>query len=119
MPVDSRELIPTYRTAALCSEVWQKRKRTSRRDFVKAYFAADMAGVVVVFGVEMLLSEAAEEERTRARLLGNCGLVVGKDGGMRLFGRNKVTSGNGCTKWTVCINGIVHTLSSGAAATPR
>jgi hypothetical protein len=29
----------TYRTAALCSEVWQKRKRTSRRDFVKAYLA--------------------------------------------------------------------------------
>lgn len=36
---------------------------------------------------------------------------------MRLFGRNKVTGGNGCIKWTVCINGIVHSLSSGAAVT--
>jgi hypothetical protein len=60
-PVDSRELIPTYRTAALCSEVWQKRKRTSRRDFVKAYFAAVMAGVVVGVVFVGLLSEAAEE----------------------------------------------------------
>jgi hypothetical protein len=29
----------THRTAALCSEVWQKRKRTSLRDLVKAYLA--------------------------------------------------------------------------------
>lgn len=34
---------------------------------------------------------------------------------MRLFGRNKVTGVNGCIKWAMCINGIVHSLSSGAA----
>lgn len=28
--------------AALCSEVWQKRKRTSLRDFVNAYLVAMM-----------------------------------------------------------------------------
>lgn len=30
----------TYLVAALCSEVWQKRKRTSLRDFVNAYLVA-------------------------------------------------------------------------------
>lgn len=29
----------SYRTAALCSEVWQKRKRTSLRDLAKANLA--------------------------------------------------------------------------------
>lgn len=31
-----------YLVAALCSEVWQNRKRTSLRDFVKAYLVAIM-----------------------------------------------------------------------------
>jgi len=33
----------TYRTAALCSDVWQNRKRTSLRLLVKAYLL-DMTG---------------------------------------------------------------------------
>jgi hypothetical protein len=38
-PICEVETRESYRTAALCSEVWQKRKRTSRRDFVNAYLA--------------------------------------------------------------------------------
>lgn len=34
-----KRLLRTYRTAALFSEVWQKRKRTSLRDFAKANLA--------------------------------------------------------------------------------
>lgn len=36
---------------------------------------------------------------------------------MRLFGRNKVTGGNVCIKWAMCISRLVHSQSSGAAVT--
>lgn len=39
-----REVEETYRVAALCSPVWQKRKRTSLRAFVNAYLLDIVAG---------------------------------------------------------------------------
>lgn len=42
--------------AALCSEVWQKRKRTSLRDFVNAYLVA----ILSVLGSEGLWGSAVD-----------------------------------------------------------
>lgn len=41
-----REVEETYRVAALCSPVWQKRKRTSLRAFVNAYLLDIVTGAV-------------------------------------------------------------------------
>lgn len=65
----------TYRTAALCSEDWQKRKRTSRRPLLKAYLL-DMVGAgvfLVVCGRRALGSEGGRN-RSRERLLLIAGL---------------------------------------------
>lgn len=65
----------TYRTAALCSEDWQKRKRTSRRPLLKAYLL-DMvgAGVFLVVCDRRALGSEGERNRSRERLLLIAGL---------------------------------------------
>jgi hypothetical protein len=65
------------RRAALCSEVWQKRNRTSRRDFVKAYFADMVRWRELDRWFESLDSEGVVG--VDLEVLSNCELVVGKD----------------------------------------
>lgn len=60
----------THRTAALCSEVWQKRKRTSLRDLVKAY----LADIVAVWCSEGVVEGYSGGFRSRlSRVLGSIG----------------------------------------------
>jgi hypothetical protein len=59
-----------YRTAALCSEVWQKRNRTSFKDFVNVYLLdmVDSGRIAAASRAQLAVDEALELLGSRGRI---------------------------------------------------